>query len=124
MNHCLITQTCNYIIVHFSRLTFFLCLRLAGGLSVSADRFGQSPNSIADIVGQDPQDGAMYVSSKLDRFKELAESVFSFHGQKDTIFCTCICRYVRVTVPQSLQELVERMQAPRSLIRLYTRAPR
>lgn len=75
LNHYPITQTCNYIIVHFSRFTFFLCLRLAGGRPVSADRFGQSPNSIADIVGQDPQDGAMYVSSKLDRFKGLAEPV-------------------------------------------------
>jgi len=45
-----------YVIVHSSRLTSFL---FTGGRSTSANRFGQSPNSIADIVGQDPrsQDG-------------------------------------------------------------------
>lgn len=41
--------------------------------------------------------------------RDWPKRIFIFHGQKDTdIFCTCIRRYVRVTVPQSLQELVRK----------------
>lgn len=87
MRHYLITPTYNYIIVHSSRLTSFLCLRLAGAPYPQIDlgnRQTRSPISRVKIRNRKTAQGTFQVNS-ID-LKGLAESyLYLIQGEKEIL---------------------------------------